>query len=85
MDLNYFYIIGKCFEVNSTYLSLLNEDNQIIKVFFDDNQDISDIKVDILTKVEGRITVLETGIIVLIAEKIYQIKQNYNCGGDLVV
>lgn len=85
MKFNYFLLIGKCVDINKNFITLLNEDNDLIKIYFDSDENISKLELDILTKVEGYISLIEPGLIILIAEKIYQIKNNNDYGDEFVV
>lgn len=85
MENNYFVLIGNCVDVNETFMTILNEDKELIKIYFDDVEDISMLELDLLTKVEGYISIIEPGIIILIAQKIYQINKNFNYGDELVI
>lgn len=85
MRLNYFVIIGKCIDVNESYLLILNENDEFIKVYHDNDENISRIELDTLTKVEGYISMMNPGGIILIADKIYQIKSKAEHGGGFIV
>lgn len=62
MKYNYFILIGECFEVNSSYISLMSDDNALIKIFLEEKFDLSKLEVNLLTKIEGHIKVIEPGI-----------------------
>lgn len=62
MKYNYFILIGECFEVNSSYISLMSDDNALIKIFLEEKLDLSKLEVNLLTKIEGHIKVIEPGI-----------------------
>lgn len=75
MYYNYFNIIGVCLDINDNYISIMCEDNEILKVFFNDVVYLQKVKKNVLTKVEGLI-VNNVNEIRLIAEKVYQIKSD---------
>ena len=84
MKYNYFILIGECLEFNSSYITLSSDNDTLMNIFLEEKLDLSNLEINLLTKIEGHIKVIEPGINVLVADKIYQIKKNYESRDEFV-
>lgn len=74
---NFVNLIGILIKVNDSYLVLDVENLGKIKVFFDEVIDNNCLKINSITKIEGRLSFFNFPFPVVIANKIYQ-KDNNN-------
>ena len=73
---NLVILIGVILSINDSYLEIKVDNLGIIKVFIDETIDNKNLFIDKLTKIEGRLKYYNFPFPVVVAEKIYQIKND---------